>query len=146
MSSTARPGWSDATWAFLTLRLFLALRWIISAIEKFELNGTYSFANYSANMRRMGEGIASSSIIPSAMAIPYAFMLGPVTMIVGVLLLLGVKTRPMLIATALLYVSLAAGMMAVEENEGIAWLAIHIALTAGALLLVKHNRLALTRD
>jgi thiosulfate dehydrogenase [quinone] large subunit len=36
--------------------------------------------------------------------------------------------------------------MAVEENEGVAWLAIHVALCIGALLLARHNRLALTRD
>lgn len=146
MSANEKLPWTDATWAFLTLRLFLALRWIISAIEKFELNGEYSFANYYANMKRMGEGIASSSILPAWMTVPYAYTLGHLTMIVGILLLLGVKTRCMLIATAALYVSLAAGLMFVEENEGIAWLAIHVALSAGALLLVKHNRIAITKD
>jgi thiosulfate dehydrogenase [quinone] large subunit len=33
--------------------------------------------------------------------------------------------------------------MAVQENEGVAWLAIYVGLTAGALLLVRHNRFAL---
>jgi thiosulfate dehydrogenase [quinone] large subunit len=146
MTPSERLPWTDATWAFLSLRLFLALRWIISAIEKFELNNEYSFANYYENMKRMGEGIASSSFIPSAMALPYAYSLGHLTMIVGVLLLLGVKTRWMLLATTALYVSLSAGLMAVEENEGVAWLAIHVALCIGALLLARHNRLALTRD
>ena len=145
-NSTDRLPWTDATWAFLTLRVFLALRWIISAIEKFELNGDYSFANYYTNMRRMGEGISSSSLLPTWLTLPYAYSLGHITMLVGVLLLLGVKTRWMLVATAALYVSLAAGMMAVEENQGIAWLTIHIIATAGALLLLRHNRLALTRD
>lgn len=140
------PYSSEATWAFLTLRLFLALRWIISAIEKYELNGEYSFENYYTNMRRMAEGIASESIFPGWATLPYAYSLGHVTMLVGILLLLGVKTSWMLVANALLYVSLAAGMMAVEENAGVAWLAIHIALSVWALLLVKHNRLALTRD
>jgi len=144
--SLPSPGWSNATWAFLTLRLFLALRWIISAIEKFELDGVYSFANYYANARRLGEGIASNTFLPAWMTLPYAYTLGHLMFVVGVLLLLGIKTRLMLIITAALYISLAAGLMAAEDNEGVAWLAIHVGLTAGALLLVSHNKLALTRD
>lgn len=145
-SPTSVSSWPNATWAFLTLRLFLALRWIISAIEKFELEGTYSFANYYANARRLGEGIAGATFLPTWLALPYAYTLGHLTMVVGILLLLGVKTRLMLLITGALYISLAVGLMAAEENEGVAWLAIHVGLTAGALLLVSHNRLAITRD
>jgi thiosulfate dehydrogenase [quinone] large subunit len=150
MTATASPPektfLSDAALAFLSLRLFLALRWIISAIEKFELNNDYSFASYYANMKRLGEGIAASTFIPTWLALPYAYSLGHITMLVGVLLLLGVKTRWMLVATMLLFISLAAGLIAAEEDQGVAWLAIHVGLTAGALLLVKHNRFAITRD
>jgi thiosulfate dehydrogenase [quinone] large subunit len=67
-------------------------------------------------------------------------------LVLGVLLLLGVKTRLVLVATSALYISLAAGLMAAEEDGGVAWLAIHVGLTAGALLLVKYNRFAITRD
>ncbi len=146
MSSNENCTWTGATMAFLSLRLFLALRWIVSAIEKFEQNNTYGFENYYANMRRMGEGIASSTFMPSWMTLPYAYSLGYVTMVVGVLLLLGVKTCWMLVASSALFISLSVGLMAAEENEGVAWLAIHIAINAGALLLVRHNRLAVTRD
>lgn len=144
--SDPNSGWSNATWAFLSLRLFLALRWIVSAIEKFELDGFYSFPNYYANARRLGEGIASSTFLPTWLTLPYAYTLGHLIFVIGVLLLLGVKTRLMLIITAALYVTLAAGLMAAEDNQGVAWLAIHVALTAGALLLVSHNKLMLTRD
>ncbi|MGH8017251.1 MAG: MauE/DoxX family redox-associated membrane protein [Opitutaceae bacterium] len=146
MTNSARLPWSDATWAFLSLRLFLAFRWIISAIEKFELNHEYSFASYSTNMKRMAGGISGSSFIPQFLATPFAYSLGYITLIAGVLLLLGVKTRCMLLLTAVLYTSLSAGLMAVDENEGVAWLAIHVALTAGALVLIRHNRLAITAD
>jgi len=37
-------------------------------------------------------------------------------------------------------------LMAAQDNEGIAWLAIHVGLFAGALVLVRHNRLALWPD
>lgn len=144
--SANRNAITDAAWAFLTLRLFLGIRWLIAGIEKFELNDTYSFANYYENMRRMGTGIAGSTFLPQWMCLPYAYAIGHLMLILGVLLLLGVKTRLVLVATSALYISLAAGLMAAEEDGGVAWLAIHVGLTAGALLLVKHNRFALTRD
>ena len=139
-------GWTDATWAFMTLRLFLGFRALLAGVEKFELDGTYSMANYYANMRRMGEGIASSSFRPEFLTLPYAYTLGHFLVVLGLLLLLGVRTRLMIILSGLTYVSLAIGLMAVQETGGIAWLAIHVALSAGALLLVKHNRLSLTRN
>jgi thiosulfate dehydrogenase [quinone] large subunit len=144
--SANRNAITDATWAFLTLRLFLGIRWLIAGIEKFELNDTYSFANYYENMRRMGTGIAGSTFLPQWMCLPYAYTIGHLMLVLGVLLLLGVKTRLVLVATSALYISLAAGLMAAEEDGGVAWLAIHVGLTAGAILLVKHNRFAITRD
>ena len=62
---------------------------------------------------------------------------------VGAALLLGVKTRATLTLTGLLYVGLSFGLMAVQEAEGVAWLAIHVGLIAGALVLVRHDRFAL---
>ena len=138
-------GWSDATWAFLMIRLFLGLRALIAGIQKFELDGTYSMANYYENMGRMGEGIASSSFMPTWMTLPYAYTLGHLLTVLGILLLLGIKTRWMLIISGLTYISLAFGLMAVEEAGGVAWLAIHVGLCAGALLLVKHDRFALVK-
>ncbi|MFA4970928.1 MAG: hypothetical protein WC540_14995 [Sulfuritalea sp.] len=46
----------------------------------------------------------------------------------------------------LVYVGLSFGLMVVQETEGVAWLAIHVALVAGALVLVRHNRFALWPD
>ena len=60
--------------------------------------------------------------------------------ILGVALLLGVKIRTALILTGLIYVGLSFGLMAVQESEGVAWLAIHVGLIAGALVLVRHDR------
>jgi thiosulfate dehydrogenase [quinone] large subunit len=113
----------EYTWAFLILRLFLGLRTFFEGVEKFEKGGTYSFKNYYENMGRMAQGITGASF-----------------------LLLGVKTRTTLILTGLLYVSLSFGLMAVQENEGVAWLGVYIGLFAGALALVRHNRFVLWRD
>jgi thiosulfate dehydrogenase (quinone) large subunit len=136
----------ECTWAFLMLRLFLGLRSFFEGVEKFESNGTYSFANYYANMSRMAHGITGASFLPLWATRNYADSLGYVLLVLGAALLLGVKTRATLILTGLLYVSLAFGLMVVQENEGVAWLGVYVGLIAGALVLVRHDRFALWRD
>ncbi|MEM9444360.1 MAG: MauE/DoxX family redox-associated membrane protein [Verrucomicrobiota bacterium] len=138
--------WSNETWGFLTLRLFLGLRWFIAGIEKWELDGAYTNENYFTNMDRMAGGIASNSFMPEWITKFYAYPLGYLLVALGVALLLGIKTRIVLILSGLTYVSLCFGLMAVEERAGIAWLAIHIAMNVWALLLVKHNKLAIWKD
>jgi thiosulfate dehydrogenase [quinone] large subunit len=139
--SAPAPSPCEYTWAFLILRLFLGLRTFFEGVEKFELGGTYSFANYYQNMGKMAQGITANSFLPLWATRNYAHSLGYVLLILGAALLLGVKTRITLVLTGLLYVSLAFGLMAVQENEGVAWLAIYVGLIAGALVLVRHDRL-----
>jgi thiosulfate dehydrogenase [quinone] large subunit len=133
----------EYTWAFLILRLFLGLRTFLEGLEKFEKNGTYSFANYHENTGRMAQGITGASFLPLWATRGYAHALGYVLLVLGAALLLGVRTRMTLILTGLLYVSLSFGLMAVQENEGVAWLGLYIGLIAGALVLVRHDRFAL---
>lgn len=132
--------------AFLLLRLFLGLRTLLAGIEKFEAKGTYSLSNYSENMTRMATGITGASFLPLWATKNFAMTLGYVLTILGAALLLGLKTRTTLIVTGFVYVGLSFGMMAVQESEGIAWLAIHVGLIAGALLLVRYNRFAVWAD
>jgi thiosulfate dehydrogenase [quinone] large subunit len=132
--------------AFFLLRLFLGLRTLFAGIEKFEAKGTYSFHNYYENMTRMAQGITGASFLPLWATKNFAHSLGYLLIVLGVALLLGVKTRATLFLTGLLYVGLSFGLMAVQESEGVAWLAIHVAMFAGALVLVRHNRFALWPD
>jgi thiosulfate dehydrogenase [quinone] large subunit len=133
-------------WAFLLLRLFLGLRTLLEGLEKFESNGRYSFGTYHENMKRMSQGITGASFLPLWATSFFAGTLGYLLIVLGAALLLGVKSRTTLVLTGLLYVGLSFGLMAVQENEGVAWLAIHLALIIGALLLVRHDRLALWPD
>jgi thiosulfate dehydrogenase [quinone] large subunit len=134
---------SEFTAAFLLLRLFLGLRALQAGIDKFEAKGTYSAANYSENMGRMASGITGASYLPLWMTRGFALTLGYVLLVLGVALLLGLKTRVTLIVMGLVYVGLSFGLMAVQESEGVAWLAIHVGLVAGALVLVRYERFAL---
>jgi thiosulfate dehydrogenase (quinone) large subunit len=132
--------------AFLLLRLFLGLRTLLAGIEKFELKGEYSLGNYYENMGRMAQGITSASFIPLWASRSFAHSLGYALILVGVAILLGVRTRAALFLGGLIYVGLSFGLMAVQESEGVAWIGLHIGLLAAALVLVRHNRFALWKD
>lgn len=136
----------EYTAAFALLRLFLGLRTFMAGIEKFEARGSYTFANYYENMSRMAQGITGASFMPLWATKFFAHSLGYLLVVFGIALLLGLKTRVTLFATGLLYVALSFGLMAVQDAEGISWLAIHIGLFAGALALVRHDRFALWPD
>lgn len=145
-SSTAKRCCCEYAAAFALLRLFLGLRTLMAGVEKFEAKGTYTFANYYENMSRMAQGITGASFMPLWATRFFAHSLGYLLVVLGVALLLGLKTRVTLFVSGLLYIGLSFGLMAVQESEGIAWLAIHIGLFAAALLLVRHNRFALWPD
>lgn len=136
----------EYTGAFLILRLFLGLRTLLAGLEKFESGGTYSFVAYYQNMGRMASGITGASFLPLWATKNFAHALGYLLILGGVALLLGVKTRLALFLTGLLYVGLSFGLMAVQEAEGVSWLATQIALFVAALVLVRHNRFALWSD
>jgi len=150
MSDTPASAPSACRWeysaAFLLLRLFLGLLTFLEGLQKFENQGRYSFANYYENMNRMAQGITGASFLPLWATRNFAHSLGYALLALGVLLLLGVKSRITLLLTGLLYVGLSFGLLAVQEDEGVARLAIYVAMFAGALVLVRHDRFALWRD
>jgi thiosulfate dehydrogenase [quinone] large subunit len=146
LNARAPRGPLEYTAAFLLLRLFLGLRTLLAGVDKFELGGVYSTANYAKNMGRMADGITSASFLPLWMTKLFAGSLGYVLLAVGVALLLGLKTRLTLVLTGLVYLALAFGLMAVQEDQGVAWLGVHVVLVAGALLLVRYDRFALWPD
>jgi thiosulfate dehydrogenase [quinone] large subunit len=72
-------------------------------------------------------------------------MLGPAFILTGIMLLVGLGTRLSLLAQALLFIALTVGLVLIDQNDGVAWLGIHIGLVAGALLLAEHNRFAVLK-
>ncbi|MBC7366441.1 MAG: DoxX family membrane protein [Undibacterium sp.] len=145
-SSPAPAPRCEYTQAFLVLRLFLGLRALLAGLEKFESKGAYSVTAYSDNMKRMASGITGASFIPLWASNLFAQTIGYVLVVLGVAILLGIKSRCSLFLMGLTYVALSFGLMAVQEGDGVAWLGMHVALVAGALVLVQHNRFALWRD
>lgn len=145
-SSSSSPSRCEYTYAFLILRLFLGLRALLAGLEKWESKGTYSFQNYSENMGRMASGITGASFLPLWSTKFFAVSIGYVLIALAITILLGIKTRFSLLLMGLTYVALSFGLMAVQESNGVAWLGMHVLMTAVALLLVQHNRFSVTRD
>jgi thiosulfate dehydrogenase [quinone] large subunit len=46
---------------------------------------------------------------------------------------------------AVLYVALTAGLVLIDQPDGVAYLGIHMGLLAGAFVLVRHNRFAVLK-
>jgi len=44
-----------------------------------------------------------------------------------------------------IYIALSVGLILINQPDGIAWLGIHTALVAFALVLAKHNKFALLK-
>ena len=144
--STQSSNASNDSWAFLGLRLFLAIRWFFAGLEKFGTPGNYSFENYYAKMSGMAYGIAENSIMPGWATKVFALPLGYIMLLLSVTMLLGVKLRISLIVSLLLYVGLSVGLMAVDEQHGIAWLGIHVIMSVMALKMVGSARWVVWKD
>lgn len=157
-----------ATFGVLVLRLWLGVRAILSGVEKYAGTSTstapvsidgavnsygltdatsvkvYSFANYHGIPKPLYDKFLAEPLLPDWGLKIYDQILGPAFIALGLALLLGVATRFTLFAMGLLYTSLTVGLILINENSGVAWLAIHIALIALMLFQVKHNKLELT--
>jgi DoxX. len=153
----------ENTLAFLLLRLWLATRAIVTGIEKFgsfkvvEKPGPeadtfievkekfYALTNYAAIPPSLKDKFAQEPLLPTAATTPFYASLGWLLILLGVMLLLGIGTRISLFLQGLLYTGLTVGLILIKQDDGIAWLGIHVGLVALALLLVKHNRLSILK-
>lgn len=161
----------DRTLAFLVLRGWLAVRAILTGIEKFGAYRTvqqpfidpvtgqpdpsgalinvkikyYSLTNYAGVPQSLKDRFANEPMLPHALTTPFYASLGWALILLGVMLLVGLGTRISLMLQGLLYIALTVGLILIKQDDGVAWLGIHIALVAFALLLAKYNRFTLLR-
>jgi thiosulfate dehydrogenase [quinone] large subunit len=161
----------DQTLAFLVLRLWLGVRAILGGIEKFgayqniqkplldpatgqpDPSGVlmnvsvkyYSMTNYSGIPPALKDRFANEPMLPKAAFTTFDHLLGPLLIISGVMLLIGLGTRLSLLVQGVVYTALTVGLILINQPDGISWLGIHVALVAFALLLAKHNKLTLLK-
>jgi thiosulfate dehydrogenase [quinone] large subunit len=159
----------DYSLAFLLLRGWLGIRALLTGIEKFastkalqkavidpvtgmeDPSGAlievkqkfYALANYTAIPTTLKDKFALEPMLPKFMTLPFYAMLGPALIALGLMLLFGAGTRLSLFLQGLLYIGLTAGLILIKQDDGVAWLGIHLGLIALALMLAKHNRFCL---
>lgn len=156
----------DFTFAFLALRLWLGVRALFVGIQKFaayhsvatplidpstgqpDASGvmvnvnikSYALANYAGIPAALRDKFSHEPLFPKFALVAFDKMLGPAFILTGIMLLIGLGTRLSLIAQGLLFIALTVGLVLIDQNDGVAWLGIHIGLVAGAFLLAEHNR------
>ncbi|HYG22921.1 MAG TPA: hypothetical protein VEH04_09075 [Verrucomicrobiae bacterium] len=167
----SRGGAFDHTLAFLLLRLWLGFRAIVTGIEKFGGFNTvqkpfidpstgmadpsgamievkekfYALTNYSAIPQSMKDRFAGEPLMPAVATTPFYAVLGWALIILGVMLVVGLGTRISLFLQGLLYIGLTVGLILIKQDDGVAWLAIHVALIALAFTLARHNRFSILK-
>ncbi len=160
----------DYTLAFFLLRGWLAVRAILAGVEKYGAYKTvqqpfidpttgqpdpnavvdikvkfYSLENYHGIPAALQSKFANEALLPHFALNTFNFLLGPALIISGLMLLLGLGTRISLFVQGLIYIALTAGLILIGQNDGPPYLGIHLALVVFALLLAKHNKLALLK-
>lgn len=154
---------------FLTLRIWLAIRAIVTGFEKYagtkasdsvinvdgapsahglvssESVKVYGLEHYHGVPESLGDKLAAEPLIPPFALEIYTMVLGPALLIIGLTTLLGIATRTSLFLMGLLYTSLTVGLILLKQDGGVAWLAIHVLMIAVALFYDKYNRFALLK-
>jgi len=164
-------GCADETLAFLVLRLWLGVRATLAGIEKFgayqpkkeplidpttgqpDASGVlhnvnvkfYSLANYSGVPKPLLDKFANEPLLPKFALTAFSDLLGPLFILTGVMLLVGLGTRLSLLAQGLIYIALTVGLILINQPDGISYLGIHIVLVALALVLAKNNKFAILK-
>jgi len=156
---------SGASLGFLLLRLWLAIRAIATAVEKFtgyemkqvplldefgnpDASGLmaevktkiYGLTQYHGMAPGLEERLRAEPLMPGWMLTAYGYALGPLLLITGLTLLLGICTRVSLFIQGIIYVSLTIGLILLNEDAGITFLAVHTLMVALALKWADHNR------
>lgn len=158
---------SGASLGFIVLRAWLAIRAIITGIEKFagtkmvqkplldefgnpDISGAmvevktkvYGLAHYHGMAPSLENSLRAEPFMPGWALTLYGYALGPLLLITGIALLLGIAPRINLFIQGIIYVTLTVGMIFLNQDAGIAWLGIHAIMVALALKWADHNRWA----
>ena len=97
----------------------------------------YSLTNYSGIPPSLKDRFANEPLLPKFALSAFDHLLGPALILTGAMLLLGLATRLSLFLQGLIYLALTIGLILIKQEDGVAWLGIHIALVAFALRLAK---------
>jgi thiosulfate dehydrogenase [quinone] large subunit len=107
----------------------------------FFCHGFFRLLTLSAFHERVLEGFAKThSPLPHALVSPYAFAIPFLEAAIGALLLIGLATKPTLIATALLILSLIFGSSSEQKWTAVSTQLIYAVIIAGLVAFLAQNR------
>lgn len=161
----------DYTLAFWGLRLWLGVRALFVGIQKYaaykavamplidpttgqpDASGvmvnvnvkSYALANYAGIPTALRDKFIHEPLFPKFALTAFDKLLGPVFIITGIMLIIGLGTRLSLLIQGLLFIALTVGLVLIDANDGVAYLGIHIGLVAAAFILAQHNRLVVLK-
>lgn len=157
------------TYGAFLLRLWLAVRAIQTGLEKYagakasdeavKIDGAvneygltaagsvkhYATANYHGVPEALMKKFEAEPMMMKFALPLYDKLLGPALLVLGVTILLGIASRTSLFLLGLLYISLTWGLILIKQDEGVAWLGVHMVLVVMALALAEHNRLTILK-
>ena len=118
------------------LRLPIGVLFLFAGLNKF-LGGYGNFVSWII------QDMSEKTWLPKVLLYPYAYVLPFIEVVVGVLLIIGLLTRPALIATALLSTSLLFGKVLAQDHATVANIANYVLITAIAYYFSRQNRFSL---
>ena len=159
------------TYGFWILRLWLGLRALLSGLEKFSAKisvqqplldakgvpdpsgavvevqqKVYGLSHYQAMPDTLRDRFANEPLLPTLLTTPFYLLLGYVLIVLGLAVLLGIRTREALLGMGILYAALTVGLILIGQEQGVAWLGVHVLLVVAALVLLPFNRWSVTRS
>lgn len=153
----------------MLLRLWLGVRAIQTGVEKFSgskaadqivsVDGKpneygltagdsikqYALENYHGVPAALMKKFEAEPLMMKFALPLYDKALGPVLIILGLTILLGLAYRSSLFLLGLLYISLTWGLILIKQDDGVSWIGIHMILIVMALALAAHNRFAILK-
>ncbi|OGX91464.1 hypothetical protein [Hymenobacter coccineus] len=127
---------TNAQWAFVTSRWLLGVAFLSHLLVRGP-----KLAAFQAGVVKQFAG----TVLPAALVGPYALALPLVEGAIGLLLLIGLFTRPSLVAAMLVLMSLVFGSSLLEQWATVGTQLLYGLYIFALLLHVQHNRLGLDR-
>ena len=155
--------------ALFLIRLWLGVRVLISGIEKFSgtiatdrpitIDGkkdvyglteasttkAYGLEFYSGIPDSLKSKFSAEPLLPEWLLSPFNVILGPLLILLGITIVLGIFTRISLFVLGLVFTALTVGLVLIKQDAGVAWLGIHMILIATVLFYSDRDHLVLWR-
>ena len=135
----------NKTAGFLLLRLFLAQFWVLQMIGKARdqessVTSLHNLLVWSANVTAW---MVKTTPLPAWAVRPYTLALPYLELLLGLLLLVGLRTRAALIGSCLLLISLDTGLMFQLKHDAVELNTVILLATLLALQWSPHDRFSL---